>query len=281
MIERFLFPLAETKIAQRIGRMVFPFPNLSLNVKGCRMFVRTIDRFAAVMLWKLGLLEGFEFRLIQSLCKPGMQIVDIGANIGFYTLQFSRMVGETGHVWAFEPAPGNIAMLRKNITINGYTNITLVEGAVSKIGGEGLLYLSESHQGDHRFYQTERERSSIEVKVYALDEYFTPFQRIDLVKMDIQGAEGLALMGMRRILTESHSPMIIMEFWPSGLSQLGFAPEEVILELARLGYQLKSFDERSRKLREIKDFQKFAHNLEQENKYANILGIRLPCEKTS
>src|SRR5690242_7217517 len=86
--------------------------------------------------------EPFETRIVTLALQPGDVVVDDVANIGYYTLLFSRAVGETGKVYAFEPDPDNYAFLERNVAANGCPNVTLVPEAVSDRTGELRLYLA-------------------------------------------------------------------------------------------------------------------------------------------
>ena len=95
MIEDFLSSLAESHLLARAGgllrKLPYPFANTFVGVGDVKLCAHTYDRFAALWLWKWGLLEKFELGLIRSLALEGAQVVDIGANIGLYTLIFSKM----------------------------------------------------------------------------------------------------------------------------------------------------------------------------------------------
>jgi FkbM family methyltransferase len=218
------------------------------------------------------MLEAFEAKLVEKYCRPGMQVVDVGANIGFYTLIFSRLVGETGHVWAFEPAPGNAEILRKNIAVNRFSNISIVEAGVSNTTEDGNLYISDSHQGDHRTFSQE-DRDTLSIKLYALDDYFQSKQRIDLIKLDIQGAEGLALMGMRRILANNPGLIILMEFWPDMLLKLGLSPKEMLQDLLNLGYRIQVIDEKRQTLYELTEPNKLIKSLVDSRIHTNLFAM--------
>lgn len=240
------------------------------------MYAHTSDRFLALWLWKFGLLENYMANTLQSLCMPGMHIVDVGANIGFYTLLFSRLTGGSGKVWAFEPGPKNLFTLQKNIAANACTNIIVVDGGVSNFSSEGRLYLSEHHHGDHRIFQ-DGARQSIPIKLYSLDEYFTQSERIDLIKLDIQGSEGLALKGMRRILAENTGLIVVFEFWPIGLSKLGIDPARLLLDLFELNYRIQVIDERAKQLHDLEapGLKVFIRNLEASGVHTNLIATSL------
>jgi FkbM family methyltransferase len=203
------------------------------------MVAHTLDRYIALWLWRFGRIESFETDILARLCQPGMVALDIGANIGYYSLLLARYVGDRGCVWAFEPDLGNFATLKRNLKENNCTNIKAVNSAVGARSERRDLYVSRSHNGDHRIYQLQdSHRTAIPVDVVALDEFFSDTERIDLIKMDIQGAEGMALAGMKRILRDTPQLTILMEFWPIGLTQAGFVPEQVLTGLQSMGFIL-------------------------------------------
>jgi len=88
------------------------------KVKGLEMYSNTPDRLLATFLWKISVLENFETHFLKKFVRPGMSVVDIGANIGYYTLLLSQLVGRDGSVTAFEPDPNNYRLLLKNIVFN-------------------------------------------------------------------------------------------------------------------------------------------------------------------
>jgi FkbM family methyltransferase len=246
MIEKLLQRLAPLKFIETmsgwLNRLPLPYRYLPVKVGRHRLVAHTLDRYLALWLWKFGLLEAAEAKLLAQFCQPGMGVVDIGANIGFHTLLLAQLVGPTGHVWAFEPDADNFATLSQNVRDNHYTQVSVIQNAVSSTSGQGYLYISAGHSGDHRLYQA-GQRSSRPTPITALDDFFAPGQRVDLIKMDIQGAEGLALMGMRRLLKDNPQVIIFMEFWPLGLRQAGSNPEQLLADLQDFGFMLERINE--------------------------------------
>lgn len=185
--------------------------------------------------------------------KKGNVVLDIGANIGYYTLIFAKLVGEEGRVYAFEPDPTNFALLKKNVEINGYKNVVLVQKAVSNKSGRIKLYLSKNNMGDHRIYDSgEDGRQHIEIEAIRLDDYFEHFEgRIDFIKMDIQGAEGGAIQGMYNLLNKNNNVKIVTEFWPIGLKRFGTDPEEFLRLLIKLGFKLYEVNEQDKEIKPV------------------------------
>lgn len=253
------------------NRFPFPYQRWPIQVGQTRMVSHTFDRFLALWLWKFGWLEGYETSLLSTICRPGMRVLDIGANIGYYSLLLAQYVGDTGHIWAFEPDLGNYETLQLNLQENNFKNVEALNCAVGDISQKQSLYVSTAHNGDHRIYLVEdTEREKVAIDVVALDDFFAPTEKFDLIKMDIQGAEGLALVGMQRILTNNPNLVIFMEFWPKGLREAGSDPEQVLKDLIKIGFLLKHIDEKQKQLIEIANITEFVSSLTGEQ-YVNIL----------
>jgi FkbM family methyltransferase len=150
--------------------------------------------------------------LVRRLLAPGMTFVDAGANIGYFSLLASTLVAETGRVLAVEPYPYNIKMLQANIGLNGRSNIEILPYALADRRGLVTYDDSAGNSGNVLSLDADLERLLGSCVVYAvrLDEVLPPTTRLDVIKMDIEGAEHLALKGMSGLLRE-HQPVIISE----------------------------------------------------------------------
>jgi len=215
----------------------------AVDLGGETLYVNSLDRLVAAHLWKHSLLSGHEARIYGDCVKPGMTVLEIGANIGFFTLLFSRLSGETGRVIAFEPDPGNFRLLKKNIKANGRKNTVCVGKAVSNETGTGRLFRSEEHHGDHRIFDSPDGRNSVAIETVAIDDYLTKGTTVDFIKMDIQGAEYSALLGMEKTIQNSARFVMICEFSPGLLRQAGADPEEFLKRLKALGLTINYLDE--------------------------------------
>ncbi len=177
--------------------------------------------------------------LLPTIVRPGARIIDIGANIGYYTLQFARAAGGGGRVFAFEPDAENFRLLKKNLEVNGYKNVEAVRNAVSSKPGSLRLYISHENMGDHRVYPRYDGQPYEEIEAVSLDQYFKDDAgRFDLVKMDIQGAEMKALEGMTGLLERNTDIKIMAEFCPSALKLCGSDPAAFLGLLVKLGFKL-------------------------------------------
>jgi len=161
-----------------------------------------------------------ERQLLKRILSAGDVVVDAGANIGVYSQFLSSCVGPTGVVHSFEPSPENFRRLQS--ATRKLANVRLSQAAVGECSGRSKLYLSDKLNVDHRTYTSEGDsRRAVPIDIIALDDYFKPGQRVDLIKMDIQGYELHALRGANRVLADNPSAKLILEFWPYGLKQAG------------------------------------------------------------
>lgn len=228
--------------------------------------------------------EPFEIELVNSLVKKGNTAVDIGAMIGCYTLVFAKLVGEKGKVFAFEPAPDNYKTLQKNIWINEYKNTRILQKAVSDTNGEISIYLNNGNLGMHTLGKRKDLAKWEEIKIEAirLDSYFEKYNRkIDFLKMDIQGAEGLALKGMEKTLKKNEQIKMIVEFSQPELKGLG-DPKECLRLLRKYGFDIYEIDRWQRdlsirKLRKISDIDRFSKRCYE--RYYHCTWMNLFCAK--
>ena len=163
-----------------------------------------------------------------------------------YTLICAGIVGDSGKVYAFEPDPVNYSLLCKNIEENGYNNVVAINKAVSNENGILNLYLSDENTADHRIYDLDDERESIEVESVTLDSFFGGYDgKIDFIKIDIEGSEPRALAGMKELIKTQDKLSIISEFWPSSIIKSGWDPEEYLDFLIDEGFEItesKNYD---------------------------------------
>lgn len=220
---------------------------------GFTMYARSLDRLLALYLWKYSLLESFETSIVQKLVKKGMTVVDIGANIGFYTLQLAKLVGPGGRVYAFEPDPENFRLLKKNLQTNRIKNVLPIKKAVSNSTGRVRLYLCEEHHGNHKIYDEGTGRTTISIPSVALDDFCGNKIRPDFIKMDIEGAEYLAICGMKKILSRSPRLILISEFAPEAVKKCGNSPAEFLHEMRRHGFAAKLINERKKILEKLSE----------------------------
>jgi FkbM family methyltransferase len=223
-----------------------------------------------------GVYEQFESELVNKEIRPGDVVLDLGANIGYYTLIFARRVGSGGRVYAFEPDPASFAILKTNVALNGYTNVVLVNKAVSDETRSSRLYLSEVNNGDHRIFDSHDGRKSVAVENVRLDDYFKDRDpRVDFIKMDIQGAEWAALQGMAELLGKNRKVKMITEFEPVSLKGFGVEPSDYLKLLCANGFSLYEVNENKKEVLPVSIpylLETYTHDELQE--YTNLLCVR-------
>jgi len=221
-----------------------------------------------------GIYEPVETELAKSEIKSGDVVLDIGAHVGYYTLIFARLVGAQGRVYAFEPEPANFAVLKKNVEMNGYANVTLTRKAVSNRNGATKLYLAEEDLGDHRIYDSHDDRKSVEVEVIRLDDFFQDYTgRVDFIKMDVQGSEAGVIQGMPELLGRSPQVKIVTEFWPFGLTRFGTDPAEFLRLLTPQGRRLYQVNEEQGRIEPADVAELLRVNTVELRNYTNLLSV--------
>jgi FkbM family methyltransferase len=181
-----------------------------------------------------GTFEISETRLVQSLLRPGMTFVDVGANIGYYTLMAARLVGTAGAVHAFEPHTPMRRKLEENVRRNGFENVVLHPEALARETGEVTFYATawDANQGISSILPGAGRAAVRKVPSLTLDDFLAGLgpRPVDLIKMDIEGAEIFAIQGGRRALSRADAPPVIFE-------AAELAP--VAQELRDLGYKIR------------------------------------------
>jgi FkbM family methyltransferase len=195
-----------------------------MNVWDRRMRAASLDRLLALGLHRLGWMGRDERTLLRRLVRPGMQVVDVGANIGLYSLLLARLVEPGGSVLAFEPESNLFAVLHENCASNNATNITPLQCALGREKGLASFHRSAFNSGDNRLGNASLGHEVVEVRVERFDD-LRPESRPDFVKIDVQGHEFAALSGMERALSANPKVQVLFEFFPAGLRRAGTAPE--------------------------------------------------------
>ena len=193
--------------------------------------VPNFDRWLYVKLHALGLMGSEEREFLRRHARAGMTVLDIGANIGLYSMLLAELVGGDGKVFAFEPDP----VLFEAAVVNAQQNeksevLELQNLALGSRSGQATLYRSSFNSGDNRLSASATHKDAVSVEIARLDDVLgdTP---IDLVKMDVQGWEAEVLRGMEQILKNNSEMTIYFEYWPEGLRRAGeqvSAPLEIL-----------------------------------------------------
>ena len=181
---------------------------------------------------------------IQHLCaqllRPGMTVVDVGANVGLLTRQFCQRVGKSGRVYAFEPDPLTFQFLEFNT--RSFKNKELTQCAVSDNQEPALLHLNLTSGTGNSLLNQGHSTESVPVVCTSLDEFLKQRDNplVDVIKIDVEGAELSALRGMKQTAARLPGLKIIIEYCPANLTGAGVAPREVFNELRSQQFNLQA-----------------------------------------
>jgi FkbM family methyltransferase len=193
-----------------------------------------------------------EAAFFRSAVEPDQFVLDIGANIGFYTVLAASIVGPGGHVLAFEPVPANTALLERSLRENGFEDRVRLERAlVGDDNATGRLIHLPLHGNARNSGGSYLARKSapvpaghviLETPMVRLDDLRFE-RRVDFIKADVEGAEPLVFRGARKILADDR-PLILTEINPSQLIKVsGCSVEAFLGEMSQRGYSCLAIGE--------------------------------------
>lgn len=202
------------------------------------------DEVMAPTIATTGRWEPMQAQWLDEVVRPGMTVLNVGANVGYFACWSAQLAGSRGIVLAVEPDPENATLLRRNTAGRQGAQITCLEVAASDAPGTLRLYRDPRNPGDHRVYATP-ERADlpwVDVPAVRLDDAIEEIsgQRslvVDVVVCDCQGWDHRALRGLAETLRR-HRPAVTVEFSPSMISRMGDSPWEVLSQYEAYGYRL-------------------------------------------
>lgn len=201
--------------------------------------------------------EEFETHLFLDLLKHDDIFLDIGANIGWYSVVAAMGIWNAGRVYAFEPDPDNFAVLAKNMeSLRHFTGhaISAQHCAIGENSGKGKLFLALENMGDHRIYPEAQGRVGIDINIKSLDDIFYHQSAWPtIVKIDVQGAEIAVINGAKLLFANGWRPVILFEFWPYGLRNAGKNAYDLWTIFTKSGYRMFEILPDSSTLRELTD----------------------------
>ncbi len=202
-----------------------------VDLNGYRMYVSPSDTAVGLTIYKTKNYEPHVAKAITEKLKPGMVFVDIGANIGYFSLLAAKLIGPNGRVLAFEPYQYNVKLLYLNARINGFENIEIFPCALAD---KRSLFAYDNMASNGVISELNADLdtllSTTLVSSVAIDEALQDVNRMDIIKIDVEGAEYLALSGGRRLL-KKHRPIIFSEFAPPSLQVVSKVSAEIYLQL--------------------------------------------------
>jgi len=184
------------------------------------------------MLWKT-ITERHEIKWLKGQIPPGVTVVDVGANIGFYVRLMADWVGEEGTVLALEPEVRNLQHLE--VCSRKLPQVQIIPKAAAGHSGHLTLHASTELNVDHRIYPGDGAREAVDVPCIRIDDLLMD-REVHLILVDVQGAEMFVLEGMSEVLQRKPAPLLVMEFWPHGLKQAGSSPDVMLTTLKQAGY---------------------------------------------
>ena len=259
-----------------VMRLIVPQTNDAVEVNGYLMYSRlgkgrTID----------GLTQGIVIdksyepcmtRHLSMYLRQGMKVIDVGANVGYYTLLAAKYIGKSGKVWAFEPEPRNFKELLDNIQLNQYADIVKPrQEAVSNVAGEATLFVSLVESGEHSIVPCcGYNKKEVKVEMVRLDDVIKG-ECIDVLKTDTEGNDMNVLIGANKLLAHSEDILLYTEFWPDGLVASGHSPEDYWNLLVSLGFVISLLDDHNISVMETNLPSVLAHIRKHRNMSANLL----------
>jgi FkbM family methyltransferase len=178
-------------------------------------------------------LDALQLTSFAQSIRPGDVVADVGSYRGTYAVVAAACAGAHGRVYAFEPTAANQQIIRANLALNNLDDRVVVEGAaVSERTGSALFY-AWGDATTNSLAQTQEEAGAVEVRTIALDEYFAGLTLPRVLKIDIEGAELLALRGAQRILASDAA--IICELHPYAWEALGYGADDLRALLEKYG----------------------------------------------
>ena len=218
-----------------------------VKISGADLFLNPNDPVLSPAV-AFGVYEPYEQCLFREICKPGFTVIDLGANVGLYSVIAAK--AGASRVISLEPDPESISFLKKTAVENHLSSILPISAACGNRSGLVDLYQCEDNKADSRLYDPTGTRSKIKVEMVRLDDLLDRLNitHVDVIKMDIQGFEALALQGMHQTIRRSQNLKLMCEFWPWGIQATGASPQSFLEDLAALGFTFQIINEADRKL---------------------------------
>ncbi|MGI0026215.1 MAG: FkbM family methyltransferase [Nitrosopumilaceae archaeon] len=193
-------------------------------------------------------------KAVKKLVKPGMNVINIGANIGYFTLLIARQVGPKGSVISFEPGITTANFLQQNVDANGYKNVKVHVKAVSNKTGKSDLWVGGS--STHSFVSELRTQSypqlkKTQIETVTIDDFLGSDTKIDFVMMDAEGSEKYIFEGMKKTIEQNPDLEIITEYNPFTFKLAETSPESFLDLIKEMGFFIYVIDDKDSKVKRM------------------------------
>lgn len=234
-------------LAWSVYKLMTPGAERWINVHGVPLLTNIHDGGIGTLMFLQGEYALSRVSEIRETVKEGDVVIDIGANIGYFTVLLANLVGPKGKVYAFEPDPRNFDLLQRTIERNGWTHVIPEQKAVFNKARELLLYQTQCWATSA--LTPSKHISTVKVQVVTLDDFLSDEHHIDFVKMDMDGSEPLAIQGMAQLIQRSPGLRVLAEYDPDNLKRYLNDPLDFITIAGQHGLKLTAIlDPRSGRL---------------------------------
>lgn len=207
------------------------------------------------------------------LVRPDMTVLDIGGNIGLYSLIAAHHC-PGGQVIAFEPEARNARILEAMAMTNGFNHLQVINAGAGAVTGDATLYLDADNKGKHSLVRGGANQRVTTIALVTVDEVVAErgLDRVHAVKIDVEGWEDQVLLGMADVLARDH-PALLFEFAPVRIRLAGDDPAHMLKRLIDLGYVVSELDEADGSQRPIGDLEGFLTLFTHRDAYRNLLAV--------
>jgi FkbM family methyltransferase len=183
--------------------------------------------------------DPLETRFLKKQVKPGWTAIDVGANVGYYSLLLARLVGTEGWVYSFEPESDNWRKLSKTIGLNDPTNVRAHKMALADSCKVTSIIRGPSGNSGKTHLGSTDDQDSEMVEQITLDAFVEQkeLKRVDFVKVDIEGCEERFIVGGSKTF-QHFKPLLLIELNPAALKSFGSSVESLVSKLRAFGYEL-------------------------------------------
>lgn len=228
---------------------------LTKTIFGHKMFLDTRDISITPHItidgyWEIGTTD-----IIMNTIKKGMNVVEIGSNVGYYSIISASKIGKNGKIYAFEANPHIFEMLHRNMDINGFLDrAELVNKVVTNRSGKVSFNMLKKHHGGSSIVKfsgehLEKKRESVDtcdLEAISLDEFFKNRNiSVDVIKIDAEGSEPYIFDGMEKLISDNPDIIVICEFNPYIISEAGTDPKKFLEKIEKYGFPLRFIDDKS------------------------------------